>query len=211
MAVGFETRPYKKYVLIQKKYNQVLIEQPLMYNTNIMKIFMAFFTKYRVLILSLVLFAAILAADYFIHEMGHFLAALISGVPISEIKINFIGINPGLKISANFKGSLTFYQYGGGLLAAIVLLCVYLFFWFRRYRARPTLLTWVVGLIILGLCGEEIGNSLVEGHFHAAYMYYINSPTAPTNLLLVIFWVIGLAFHFILFPVSNLKKKTGDG
>jgi hypothetical protein len=27
----------------------------------------------------------------------------------------------------------------------------------------------------------------------------------------VTFWVIGLAFHFILFPVSNLKKKTGDG
>ncbi|MHB8105561.1 MAG: hypothetical protein ACYDG5_08535 [Dehalococcoidales bacterium] len=147
-----------------------------------------------------------------IHEMGHLLAALALGVPLNKIKIAFVGINPGFKIP-NMLGSteLAIYQYAGGAFAAIVLLCVYLFLWLRKYRARPTLLTWVVGLIILGLCGEEIGNSLVEGHFHAAYLYYANSTFAPTTLMMAVFMVIGLAFHFILFPVSNLKKKTGDG
>jgi hypothetical protein len=183
-----------------------------MYNTNIMKSFRAFFTKYRILILSLVLFVAIFAADTLVHETGHLLAALISGVPINKIKIIFTGFNPGLKMPAGLSSSaVMLINYAGGAFAAFVCLCAYIFLWLRRYRARPSLLMWVVGLIILGLCGEEIGNSLVEGHFHAAYIYYINSPTAPTNLMLVIFWVIGLAFHFILFPISNLKKKTGEG
>ncbi len=183
-----------------------------MYNTTIMKSFRAFYTKYRILILSLVFLAVIFAADTLVHETGHLLAALISGVPINKIKIIFIGFNPGLKMPGGLSSnSVTLINYAGGAFAAFVCLCAYIFLWVRRYRARPSLLTWIVGLIILGLCGEEIGNSLVEGHFHAAYMYYINSPTAPTNLMLVAFMVIGLAFHFILFPVSNLKKKTGDG
>ncbi len=183
-----------------------------MYNTNIMKSFRTFFTKYRIIILAIVLFAVIFIADTLVHETGHLLAALISGVPINKIEIIFTGFNPGLKIPAGLSSnSVMLINYAGGAFAALVCFCAYIFLWLRRYRARPSLLTWIIGLIILGMCGEEIGNSLVEGHFHAAYMYYINSPTAPTNLMLVIFWVIGLAFHFILFPLSNLKKKTGDG
>jgi hypothetical protein len=184
----------------------------LMYNTNIMKSFRAFFTKYRIIILSLVILAIILIADTFVHEMGHLLAALVSGVSLDKIKIIFIGFNPGLKMPAGLSSSsVTLINYAGGAFAAIVLLCVYLFLWLRKYRAQPSLLTWVVGLIILGLCGEEIGNSLVEGHFHAAYLYYANSTFAPTTMMMVAFMAIGLAFHFILFPVSNLNKKTGEG
>jgi hypothetical protein len=176
-----------------------------------MKSFRTFLTKYRILILSLVILAVILIADTLIHEMGHLLAALALGVPLNKIKIAFVGINPGFKIPDMLSSTgLSIYQYAGGAFAAIVLLCVYLFLWLRKYRSRPTLLTWVVGLIILGLCGEEIGNSLVEGHFHAAYLYYANSSFAPTTMIMVAFMVIGLVFHFILFPISNLKKKTGD-
>jgi hypothetical protein len=67
---------------------------------------------------------------------------------------------------------------------------------------------WIVGLILLGICGEEIGNALVEGHFHAAYLYYANSSFAPTTLIMVLFMFMGLAFHLIIFPISKLKKKT---
>jgi hypothetical protein len=180
-----------------------------MYNTTIVKYFRAFFAKYRIIILSLVFFAVILVADTLIHEMGHLIAALILGVPLNKIKIAFIGINPGFKIP-DMPGStaLAVYHYAGGAFAAAVCLCVYLFLWLRRYRVRPTLLTWIVGLVILGLCGEEIGNALVEGHFHAAYLYYANSTFAPTTLMIVAFMVMGLLFHFILFPISKLKKKT---
>ena len=182
-----------------------------MYNTNIMKAFRAFLTKYRIIILSLVFLAAIFIADTLIHEMGHLLAALISGVPINKIKIIFIGFNPGLKMPGGLSSnSVTLINYAGGAFAAFVCLCAYIFLWLRRYRARPSLLTWIVGLIILGLCGEEIGNSLVEGHFHAAYLYNANSTFAPTTLIMVAFMVMGLLFHFILFPISKLKKKTGD-
>ena len=183
-----------------------------MYNTNIMKSFRAFLTKYRIIILSLVFLAAIFIADTLIHEMGHLLAALVSGVPINKIKIIFIGFNPGLKMPGGLSSnSVTLINYAGGAFAAFACLCAYIFLWLRRYRARPSLLTWIVGLIILGLCGEEIGNSLVEGHFHAAYLNNVNSTFAPTTLIMVAFMVMGLLFHFILFPISKLKKKTGDG
>ena len=183
-----------------------------MYNTNIMKSFRVFLTKYRVIILSLFILTVILIADILVHEMGHLLAALVLGVPLNKIKIAFVGINPGFKIP-DILGStaLSIYQYAGGAFAALVCVCAYIFLWLRRYRARPSLLNWVVGLILSGICGEEIGNSLVEGHFHAAYLYYANSSFAPTTMVMVAFMAIGLAFHFILFPVSNLKKKTGGG
>jgi len=180
-----------------------------MYNTNIMKSFRAFFIKYRIVMYSIVFLIGIFIADTLVHEMGHLLAALILGVPLNKIRIAFIGINPGLKMPAGLSStSVTLINYAGGAFAAAVCLCVYLFLWLRRYRVRPSLLTWVVGLIILGLCGEEIGNSLVEGHFHAAYLLNANSTFAPTTLIMVAFMVMGLLFHFILFPISKLKKKT---
>jgi hypothetical protein len=180
-----------------------------MYNTNIMKSFKTFIQNNGIVIYSIVFLIGIFIADTLVHEMGHLLAALILGVPLNKIRIAFIGINPGFKIP-DMLGStaLAIYHYAGGAVAAIVCLCVYLFLWLRRYRVRPSLLTWVVGLIILGLCGEEIGNSLVEGHFHAAYLLNANSTFAPTTLIMVAFMVMGLLFHFILFPISKLKKKT---
>ena len=174
-----------------------------------MKSLRAFFTKYRIIILAFVFFAVILIADSLINEMGHLIAALVLGVPLNKIKIAFDGINPGFKI-LDVLGStaLAIYQYAGGVFAAAVCLCIYLFLWLRKYRSRPTLLGWIVGLILLGICGEEIGNALVEGHFHAAYLYYANSTFAPTTLIMVAFMVMGLLFHFLLFPISKLKKKT---
>ena len=180
-----------------------------MYNTTIMKSFKTFIQNNGIVIYSIVFLIGIFIADTLVHEMGHLLAALILGVPLNKIRIAFIGINPGFKI-LDVLGStaLAIYQYAGGVFAAAVCLCIYLFLWLRKYRSRPTLLGWIVGLILLGICGEEIGNALVEGHFHAAYLYYANSTFAPTTLIMVAFMVMGLLFHFLLFPISKLKKKT---
>jgi hypothetical protein len=173
-----------------------------------MKSFRTFTRNNRIVIYSIAFLILILVADTLVHEMGHLLAALVLGVPINKIKIAFMGINPGFKIPEVLGSTaLAIYQYAGGAFAAFVCLCTYLFLWLRKYRARPSLLAWIVGLIILGMCGEEIGNSLVEGHFHAAYLYYANSTFAPTTLIMVLFMFMGLAFHFILFPISKLKKK----
>lgn len=54
-----------------------------------------FMQNNRILIYSIAYLLTIGIASIAIHEIGHFLAALILGVPINEIKINFIGINPG--------------------------------------------------------------------------------------------------------------------
>jgi len=153
-----------------------------MYNTNIYEIFQGFFNKIPDYYFISCIVGGNIHRGYAGSWNGALLAALISGVPINKIKIIFIGFNPGLKMPGGLSSnSVTLINYAGGAFAAFVCLCAYIFLWLRRFRARPSLLTWIVGLIILGLCGEEIGNSLVEGHFHAAYLYNANS-TLPRLL-----------------------------
>jgi TctA family transporter len=150
-------------------------------------------------------------ADILIHETGHFLAALVIGVPANEIKFRFVTISPEITLPSRFSNnvSLTFYQYAGGVFAAIVLLVVYLLFWYRKYRANQTGLIWALGFATILLCGEEIGNAIYEGGFHGAYMHYINSPFSIIDLLILSCILMGFVVHLRLFPLSKLKKKVG--
>jgi len=148
-------------------------------------------------------------ADTLIHETGHYLAALVIGVPANEIKFRFVTLSPEITIPSRFNNniSLTFYHYVGGIFAAIVLLVVYLLFWYRKYRVNPTGLFWALGFATILLCGEEVGNAIYEGGFHGAYMHYINSPFSIIDLLILSCVLMGFVVHLKLFPLSKVKRK----
>jgi len=143
-----------------------------------------------------------------IHETGHFVAALALGVPFNQIKIIFISGNPGLLLPESFNNSPVVYQYAGGFSAAAVLLIIYFLIWFRRYRKESTWYIWGFGCITFLCFGEEVGNGIVEGHFHAAYIYYINYMFSPTNILIIIFAIVGVILHFAFFQLPRVKTKN---
>ena len=58
-----------------------------------------------------------------IHEAGHTIAALVLGVPFTELKFGFDGISPFVITPDWFAGApLTIQHYAGGFTAAIILL-----------------------------------------------------------------------------------------
>jgi len=140
--------------------------------------------------------------------MGHLIAALVLGVPLNKIKIAFDGINPGFKI-LDVLGStaLAIYQYAGGVFAAAVCLCIYLFLWLRKYRSRPTLLGWIVGLY----CWESVEKKSETLWLKAISMPHtciMQIPLLPNYFDNGCFYGYGVVyFIFSFFPFRNLKRK----
>ncbi len=154
---------------------------------------------------------AIIIGMTIIHEAAHFIAALAIGVPLNEIKLGLIKGNPGITLPDRFSSApLAIVHYAGGFSAAAVLISIYFILWFRRHRLQPSRLVWVLGFITLGLTGEEIGNAVVEGRFHAAYIYYVNSPFSVGNILIVLFAILGCILHLLIFELSKYKKKSSE-
>ncbi|MGP8080430.1 MAG: hypothetical protein ACLPVI_07975 [Dehalococcoidales bacterium] len=167
-----------------------------------MKSFRAFIQNNRIAIYSVAYLIGIVIADIVIHEIGHLLAALFSGVPINKIGIIFTGINPGLKLPDGLSsGSLLFIDYAGGFFAAVVSAIFYFVVLYRRYRVKPSLLVWIMGLITFGMVGDEVGNGIVEGHFHTLYMTTASSAFSTVNLMITLFAGAGLLLHVLLFPL----------
>src|ERR1035437_9523807 len=97
-------------------------------------------TYRMVLLFTLLYFLALFVFVGVAHEGGHFMAALILGIPVNEIQIEFHGINLAIGIPDTLAaGNLTFYYLAGGLTPAIILILVYLLYWYRTYRRAPSL------------------------------------------------------------------------
>jgi len=153
-------------------------------------------------------FIAIVIVTTIIHESAHFLAALAIGVPFNEIEVGFIGINPSITIPERFTSTdLTVYHYAGGLTAAMFLLCLYLLYWLRRYRRKPSLLNWFMGLVTILAVSMQLTQGYLEGRFHSAYVYYASSLFDPLDILYFILTVSAILIHFTLCPMPKIKRK----
>lgn len=149
-----------------------------------------------------------------VHETGHILGALAAGISLNGMKIGISNMNPEVVLPSISSGhyshaSLEVYYYSGGFLSAIFLFCVYFLFIYRKYRIRPSLLFWLLGFITAGLCTEQIGNAIVEGHFHAAYIYYSNKSYSVLVTFLAMFFLFGLILHYLLFQFPKPKRNVG--
>jgi len=169
----------------------------------------------RQIIYIVIYFVAILTAMAVIHETGHILGASAVGIPLNGIKIRISNWNPEVILPSITPGrfsntSLEVYYYTGGFFAATFLLCVYFLFIYRKYRLQPSVFVWILGFITAGLSIEQIGNAIVEGHFHAAYIYYSNMSSSVLDLFLLMFLLLGFILHYIFFQLTNLKRKTSE-
>lgn len=157
-------------------------------------------------------FVAVFVITIIIHESAHFLTALIIGVPFSEIEIGWIGINPSVTIPIRFVDApLCLFYYAGGFSAAFVLLCGYFLVWYRRYRNKPSFITWSYGAITMMSVGIQLGQGYLEGRFHAAYIYYAGYASSLFNVASIVvygFFALAMISHFQFFPIKKLLAQN---
>ena len=155
---------------------------------------------------------SVAAISVVVHEAAHIIAAWFLGVPFAELKLGFYGINPSVTLPVWFTGTprLVVY-YAGGLVPGLILLLAYLFYWMRRYRRQPAVLSWSLGLITIVLAAMQLAISYMEGHYHEAYINNAGSLFSPTNMLVCGFAVAAFFFHSALSPRTRMRKANQPG
>src|ERR1035437_6359956 len=112
-------------------------------------------TARKFMLIAVLYFFGLVVATMVIHELGHFIMALITGVPINEIKFEWYGINPSLIYQTRFSAKDLFVYYAGGFTAALMLFWVYLFYWYRKYRTAPSVVGWALGAFTILTAGFQ--------------------------------------------------------
>ena len=125
------------------------------------------------------------------------------------VKLGFYGINPSVTLPAWFTGTprLIVY-YAGGLVPGLILLLTYLFYWMRRYRRQPAILSWSLGLVTIVLAAMQLAIAYMEGHYHEAYINNAGSLFSPTNILVCGFMVAALFLHSALSSRTRMRKAN---
>lgn len=166
---------------------------------------------FRLIGYALLYLLAVAAGLTLIHEVTHVLAAMILGVPFTEIKLGFYGINPSVTLPEWFSGiSRTIVWYAGGLVSGAVALGVYLGYWVRRYRHTHSLIVWSLGLVTIILAAWEFSSGYLEGRYHASYVTGASSLISPTSLFATVFMLFAMFLHFWLNSRRKIKPSTSQ-
>jgi len=164
-------------------------------------------TRRRVILVSSVYLLGLVVVTTIVHEVGHFIAALVMGIPLNEIDIGLYGINPSVTIPERFASSnLSIFYYAGGLTTAGILIIVYLIFWYRKYKREPSLINWLMGLITITIAGFHLAQGYNEGRFHAAYIYYSQTLFNPLTIIICLSVIVFILLHFLICPRSKIQR-----
>lgn len=147
---------------------------------------------------------ALVGGTTIIHESAHFIAGLVTGVPISEMRIGFFGINPGVHIqNTPLSSNLSLILYSGGFVTAVFIGVFYALYWYRQFSVKPSFENWVMGLLTIEFAGLDLVQGYMEGHFHAAYLYYSQTPFNPLEIIYLLMMVISGVAHQLLCPLQK--------
>lgn len=162
--------------------------------------------------LQLVLYAvAVAAASVLVHEAAHVVAVLALGVPLGELQLGFLGINPSVTLPEWLTGTpLSIVRYAGGLAAGAGLLFFHLLSWARRYRRSPSFFRWALGAVTIAIAATQFATGCLEGRYHAAYIVGAMSVFSVTDLLMYGWAVSAVFFHSALGRLHRMKAVT-DG
>ena len=142
-----------------------------------------------------------------LHEVLHITAALLAGVPLSSLKIGLLGINPSITLTHPVTERVRlFIYYAGGMGTGIVLLFIYLLYWLRRFKYKPSLFHWVMGLATIVLTAGEFATGYLEGCFHSAYIASAVSLLSPVYLLIFGWSISAALIHGVLCPLTKIKN-----
>jgi len=152
---------------------------------------------------------AIAAVSVLAHEAAHILAALALGVPLSELQLGFLGINPSVTLPEWFTGTpRTIVRYAGGLATGAGLLLFYLLYWARRYRPQPSPFCWSVGLVTVVLAAIQFATGYLEGRYYGAYIIGATSAFSVTDILIYGWAVSAVFFHSAVCPLRKIRATA---
>ena len=149
---------------------------------------------------------AIATASVLAHETAHIVAALALGVPLGELQLGFLGINPSVTLPEWFTGTpRIIVWYAGGVAAGAVLLIFYLLYWVRKYRRAPSFFRWSLGAITMVFAAMQFASGYLEGRYHAAYIMGAMSVFSLTNILMYGWAVSAVFFHNAVCPLRLMR------
>jgi len=156
---------------------------------------------------SLMLYTLALASfAVIIHEMAHIISAMFLGVPLVELQLGFMGINPSITMPEWFTGTRRMIvYYAGGLTAGVTLLLLYMHYWRGKYRRQPTFFHWSMGLVTSVLAAVQFAYGYLEGNYHGAYIIGAMSFLSSTDLLAYGWAVSAIFFHSALCPWRKMS------
>ena len=137
-----------------------------------------------------------------IHEGAHYVAAIIAGVPISQIKVGWYGLGPGVSIPSSIPEKYwALFFYSGGLFSALVLLVIYFLYFLRLYSRHPTTTNWMMGAAVALSFYIQLSMGILEGIYHENYPLHLND-----------LWMIGggllaVAVHTLVFYLVFLRRR----
>jgi hypothetical protein len=137
-----------------------------------------------------------------IHEVAHWITAIVIGVPASEIKFGWHVMGPGISIPLSTSPeSLPYFFYSGGISTAIIIVFLYIFYWMRIYYRNPSATNWIMSMFIFFSFTFQLYIGLLEGKYYQNYPEYINYSH------LIIFLLATLMIHVIVFFFLGRHKK----
>ncbi len=137
-----------------------------------------------------------------VHEAAHWLTAFLLGVPISEIKFGFHGINPGVTIPTSTPPEvLPYFFFSGGFVSGTTLLMIYVFYWIKQYRRHPSSGNWIMSMCVVFSIAIQFYLGILEGRYYQAYPAHINS------FQLLMYIIIAFACHVVIFYLMNRFRE----
>lgn len=115
--------------------------------------------------------ALVFVAPIVLHEAVHVFVAVITGVSPSALDVGFVGVYPGVEVNDSTGGwQLALFRYSGGLVAGTAMVYVYVRWYWGWSGDKTSFVEWWLGALILVIAGNELGNGIAEGVFHAEYI-----------------------------------------
>ena len=127
-----------------------------------------------------------------LHEAVHVFVAVITGVSPSALDIGFVGVYPGVEVHDSMGGwQLALFRYSGGLVAGAAMVYVYVRWYWGWSGDKTTIVEWWIGALILVIAGNELGNGIAEGAYHAEYI----ANRDPAIIISLVGTVAGFLVH----------------
>ena len=115
--------------------------------------------------------ALFFVAPIALHEAIHIFVAIATGVSPFDLDVGFVGVYPGVEVKDSMDGwQLALFRYSGGLVAGAAMVYVYVRWYWGWSGDKTTIVEWWLGALILVIAGNELGNGIAEGAYHAEYI-----------------------------------------